>query len=158
MNCSSMSSLNRCAVLHRLLCGDLLRYGPSWAAVKSMLHHGFPAGWREIPALAPGMPPNPPPPLHLAVSLIFFFPSLSSPLPVHFFPFLKYISQRNPQFVGGAQLFPAVGWLELTVSGTEQLQVLLTDSTPANPPLPAPCHTNPMQCINGLLYLFHVTN
>lgn len=109
MNCSSMSSLNRCAVLHRLLCGDLLRYGPSWAAVKSMLHHGFPAGWREIPALAPGMPPNPPPPHTLLFLLSFFFPSLSSPLPVHFFPFLKYIFPEEPPICRRGSVVPCSG-------------------------------------------------
>lgn len=88
---------------------------------------------------------------HLAVLLSsFFLSSLSSPLPVHFFPFLKYIFPEKPPVWLRGSVVPCSGLVVADcVRHTEQLQVLLTDVTPATPPLPALCRANPMQCIDG---------
>ncbi|KAM9591174.1 uncharacterized protein ACIBXB_006073 [Morphnus guianensis] len=84
------------------------------------------------------------------VSLTYSHSSLPAAVAQHFFPLLKnVITEALPLLLIGSALASGGSVLELADIGFVRhrgsFQQLLIEATPVTPPLPKPCHTNPIQ-------------
>ena len=133
---------------------------PAWAfhrqqflqSISTCSDVGSSRGYRELSALASGVPP---PSLTLVsagfLTLFFFTPHCLCTI---FCPFLNLCSQRHRHLGCWVQLCPAVGPLEPAGTGCVQHGAAPTSphrGHPAAPPLPTPGHLHEIQPFSFLL-------
>jgi len=149
-------------------------WGPPWATVlisalpwPSMSCSGticstfvFSTGCREISPVAPGETPPPSSPTLVSAGLLLshrLTPLFGCSSADCFFPLLNYvIPEVLPLSLMGSALASGGSVLEPAGTGSVgrggSFWQLPTEATPLAPPLPEPCHANPLQCGRPILF------